>query len=155
MPEAHASSSVHALPKKRRRWFVAIVITLMVCGAVCWWQNRLTPDEQIFVGRWEQLIPDPSGGSKTTVQLCEYRSDRTACSSGEFCWTADHGNLRIYMNDYYYNLVLDAYLKLFAKGSVNTHDNYHYEIIDRDKIVVTNLSAPGQTVCIFQRIVEK
>lgn len=155
MSEAAPGSPAIAHLSARRLWMLVTIIAFTIIGGMYWWANRLTPDEQVFVGRWEQLIPDPSGGSKTTVQLCEYRSDRTACSSGEFCWTADHGNLRIYMNDYYYHVVLDAYLKLFAKGSVNTHDNYHYEIIDRDKIVVSNLSAPGQTLCVFQRIVEK
>ena len=155
MSEAAPGSPAIAHPNARRLWMLVAIIAFTIIGGTYCWANRLTPDEQIFVGCWEQLIPDPSGVSKTTVQMCEYRSDRTACSSGEFCWTADNGKLRIYMNDYYYLRVLDIFSKLFAKGSVNTHDNYHYEIIDRDKIIVTSLSAPTQTVCIFQRIVEK
>ena len=79
------SSVVH--PKKRRRWVMALfalLVVLLAGGGVTWWRNRLTPDERLLLGRWEQF--ELSVSAQFPTKSWEVRSDRTMQMNDKLAW---------------------------------------------------------------------
>ncbi len=70
-PEALLSTS----PNKRRRWALALLLSLMVCGGAYWQQNRFTEKERFLVGRWAQFEPNVS--MQFPTKTWELGSDRS------------------------------------------------------------------------------
>ena len=136
MSEAAPSSSVTVLPPKRRRWFVATLIALAIYGGACWWLNRLTPDEQIMVGRWEVTI-GALGSSQTIKDTVEYRSDRTESTGGMMThWTAKNGLIRWQNDRPFRDKVSNLIETLLRLRKQEKPDNGRYEIINHNKIIV-------------------
>ncbi len=95
MSEVEPGSAAIAKPDARVRWMFLVIIALTTRGGTYWWTNRLTPDEQIIVGRWEVVISF-LGSSQTIKHIAEYRDDRTEYSGGIMThWTAKNGLIRI------------------------------------------------------------
>ena len=75
MSESPPSVPEPAAPRTRRRWILGLLLTLLLSGGTFWWRQRLTPDEQLLVGRWEQYRTAPSG--RVLDNAWVVHSDRT------------------------------------------------------------------------------
>lgn len=154
MSEEHTISPVPAPPKRRRRWIVAAITVLTFCGIAYWWQNRLTPDEQLFVGRWE-VISD-SSGKKGVVRIVEFRGDRTASSdAGLFHWTANNGRFCVQAILPFHERAAAWLEWIRGSGRLPYEGVENYEIVDRDKVIFTYQAESSKTIGTFQRIIEK
>ncbi len=141
MSETAPSTPDPVPPKKRRRWVIAVLIALLACGGTAWWRNRLTPDERVFVGVWQQFeMPE-----NVLFGKVELRSNRTGSSmGGECCWAADQGRIVGREDRSIYVIVLEWVRSGFKNWRPNKPDYVRYEIIDPDTIRLTSLDgSPG------------
>ena len=133
MSEAALGSSVTAPPRKRRRWILGVLLTLLVCGGAYWWRNRLMPDERIFVGRWKFV--DPSMVPPAKEKFIELYSDRTGYNDGiRFRWTAHQGELSFWEEHPFHRLVLQWVQNGFKDWGID--GGGRYEVINHDKILI-------------------
>ena len=127
---------------------------LVACGAICWWANRLSPDEQIFVGRWKAHLRT-SGNTPTPIEFHEFHSNRTAYSnSGRFQWAVSEGQLKIRQFRPYHQILLENMAILPGSGDYETCYIGRYEIIDQDKIIMTSPVGSFVVDYVWTRIVE-
>ncbi len=132
-----------------------VLIALTGCGGTYWWLNRLTPDEQIIVGRWEVVVSF-LGSSQTIKHIAEYRDDRTEYSGGVMThWTAKNG-LIYFVNDRpFSDKVSDLVERMLGLAKKKEQDIAHYEIIDNNKIILDSQIGAAPMRQVWTRIVDK
>ncbi len=133
-------SEVPAAPKRRRRWWVGLLLLLIAVGGGVWWRTRLTPEEQLLVGRWRAIMQMLGDATREEVSV-EFRGDRTFFGSGTTAhWAARKG--QFYLKEIPTNPELRSYYRRWIRSGFKDWpgpDSQYgqLEIIDHDTVRIT------------------
>lgn len=120
--------------RKSRSWVWVLLAMWVAGGGAYWWLTRLTPDEQVFLGRWK--IVDSS--RPASEQFVELYSDRTYLVDGtRLHWSAHQGKLKCWAVHPFYQLVLVWVQSGFKKWDLeDVSGGGRYEIINHNQILI-------------------
>ena len=133
-------SDVPVATKRRRRWWVGLLVLLIAVGGGVWWRTRLTPEEQVLVGRWRTMMQMPGGATREEVSI-EFRGDRTFFGSGTTAhWAARKG--QFYLKEIPTNRELRSYYRWWIRSGFKEWPGPvaqfgQLEIIDPDTVRIT------------------